>query len=100
MSNAHDRLKAAEDAWLAELERLYGPHAACTRHEPCAAGVPGTELHRLHGEYVRRLGETLTAMRDQTRTESGLVYAGKFALDVMVLTAGAGAALWFWIGTP
>lgn len=38
----------ADDAWSAELHRVFGNDAGQARYEPRGTGEPGTELRRLY----------------------------------------------------
>lgn len=39
---------AADDAWQAELERVFGGNASLARYQPRGCGEPGTKLRRLY----------------------------------------------------
>ena len=43
---------AADDAWSAELRRLYGDQAGDVRYTAKGAGANGSELRRLHDAKV------------------------------------------------
>lgn len=40
--------QAADDAWSAELSRVFGKDAGTARYQPRGKGEPGSELRRLH----------------------------------------------------
>ena len=43
---------AADDAWSAELHRLFGKQAGDVRYTKAGKGEPETELRRLHDAFV------------------------------------------------
>jgi hypothetical protein len=43
---------SADEAWGAELRRLFGKRAGDVRYTPKGAGAPGSELRRLHDAKV------------------------------------------------
>ena len=40
--------QVADDAWSAELQRIFGKDACNARYRPRGKGEPGTTLHNLH----------------------------------------------------
>jgi hypothetical protein len=69
---AYAAAQAADDAWSAELYRLFGKHACNARYQPRGKGEPGTELRRLHEDF-RTTSEALhaawVAVRQAQRAE-------------------------------
>jgi hypothetical protein len=52
---------AADEAWSAELQRLFGMRAGDVRYTVQGKGEPGTGLRRLHDEWVKANDEWVKA---------------------------------------
>lgn len=49
---AHNAFAAADKAWSAELERVFGRDAGTARYQPRGKGEDGSELRRLHDAFT------------------------------------------------
>jgi hypothetical protein len=56
----YEAAQAADDAWQAELIRLFGKKASDVRYQPASSGQEGSELRRLYLEF-RRTSNALQA---------------------------------------
>lgn len=54
---------AADDAWSAELRRLFGKRAGDVRYTAAGKGEPGSTLRHLHDEFRRANEAWMDAMR-------------------------------------
>lgn len=72
VENAYVAAKAADDAWSAELWRLFGARAGNVRYTAEGAGAAGSELRRLHDEFAAT-SEALRAAFAAAREAPGSV---------------------------
>ena len=66
---------AADDAWSAELRRVFGRDSGDARYQPRGMGAPGTRLRTLHDAYVAARdiafpGIVTLQLADPARSES------------------------------